>query len=115
MGTSRLHLASRRPESKPGRRGAIGGVGGRGHGRSTGRGILDMEIDARLALPPVQLDRAGEMQGRAGRLHQGAAERLIRGSERDRAYPAARRIVQAAVDMGAADLADLSAARVAAT
>jgi hypothetical protein len=99
MGTSGLHLASRQRKSKAAPVTDIRrtmrpahGDGPRTHWtdpalpprsvrwrapESADRGVLDTEGHARLPLPPVELDRAGQMQRRAASLQERAPERLI--------------------------------------
>src|SRR5918996_5622469 len=104
MGTSRVHLASRWRKSKPAPI-SPGPPQGEPLGPpSTCGGILDPKRDPRLALPPFQLDRAGEVERRAGGLGQRPPERLIRRPKGHGPGAAARRIIEVAADVAAPDL-----------
>ena len=67
--------------------------------------VADAQLDALAAAPAVEAQRAGGVQRAAERRQHGAAERLARGTERDRVEDRAVAALQAHADMAVADLA----------
>src|SRR3954462_10962211 len=67
--------------------------------------IHNSKLDAFAAAPAVEAQRAGGVHRAAERRQHGAAERLARGTERDRVEDRAVATHQAHADMAVADLA----------